>query len=83
MPALGSSGTYLLAVQNTDIQKSADRAPFVFTVPFVLPFAGAIIIPPNFIGSMFTNNSKYYKPGSHAAAGTNGTRNARAIRRRT
>jgi len=85
MPALGSNGTYLLAVQNTDIQKSATRAPFVFTVPappFVLPFAGAIVIPPNFIGSMFTNNTNYYKPGSHSA-GANGVRNSRALRRRT
>lgn len=48
------------------------------------PFLGQVIIPRNFIGTMFTNNAQvYYKPGSVASAGTNGVKNSRAIARRT
>jgi hypothetical protein len=49
-----------------------------------LKFSSSIVIPPNFIGTMFTDNALiYYKTHSLARAGTNGVRNSRAIARRT
>jgi hypothetical protein len=51
-----------------------------------LRFSKSITIPSTFIGSMFTNNAEiYYKSHSLSAASTNGSgsRNSRAIRRRT
>ena len=49
-----------------------------------LKFSKSIVVPRNFIGTMFTDNAQvYYKSNSLARAGTNGVKNSRAIARRT
>ena len=49
-----------------------------------LKFSPSITISPNFLGSMFTDNSLiYYKTGSKNWSGTNTVKNSRAVARRT
>jgi len=50
-----------------------------------LKFSKSIIIPPNFIGSMFTNNAQIYYNTHTLSTSTNGSgiRNSRITKRRT
>ena len=61
---------------------------FIFTyaevVSNTIRFRGQITIPPNLIGGMFTNNTRYYVPHTlSTSTNGSGTRNSRVTRRRT